>query len=143
MQGRFRANGNQFHVLEEPTSLNTLQIIPELDKAGIVAVKIEGRQRSPAYAARVVGVGAKPWMTTAKCNLALPSSVSGWRRWESVSEGAKPRWAPTPSPGSSRGSPSKNREEKTVENISGPRALLLARTTAGTSTGSWNRCRWI
>ena len=42
--------------IEEPTSLNTLEILPELMRMGISAIKIEGRQRSPAYAAQVTKV---------------------------------------------------------------------------------------
>ena len=52
-KGRFDVNGNIEHALEEPTSLNTLNILPQLKKAGIAAIKIEGRQRSPAYVATV------------------------------------------------------------------------------------------
>lgn len=45
-----------YNALEEPTSLNTLKLIPELVNAGIKAVKIEGRQRSPAYVEQVVRI---------------------------------------------------------------------------------------
>ena len=38
-------------------SLNTLDLLPELQALGIGAVKIEGRQRSPAYIADV----ARTW----------------------------------------------------------------------------------
>lgn len=59
-KGRFRvgeqAGDQAFHALEEPTSLNTLFCLPDLLAAGIAAVKIEGRQRSPAYVARVTSV---------------------------------------------------------------------------------------
>ena len=55
-KGKFNLGDETFHALEEPTSLNALDILPELDKAGIVAVKIEGRQRSPAYVAKVTQV---------------------------------------------------------------------------------------
>ncbi len=55
-KGRFRVEDDVYHVLEEPTSLNTLSLLPELLKEGITAVKIEGRQRSPAYVAQVTGV---------------------------------------------------------------------------------------
>ena len=88
-KGRFRANGEQFHVLEEPTSLNTLQLIPELDKAGIVAVKIEGRQRSPAYVSRVV----KVWREALQDYRRTQSAFTVKRDWMdalgSVSEGAQ------------------------------------------------------
>lgn len=55
-KGRFQVEGNTYHALEEPTSLNTLQLIPQLDVIGIKAIKIEGRQRSPAYVEQVVRV---------------------------------------------------------------------------------------
>lgn len=52
-KGRFRLNDDVFHVLEEPTALNALDVLPRLITAGIRAVKVEGRQRSPAYVAQV------------------------------------------------------------------------------------------
>ena len=55
-KGRFTIGNNTFHVLEEPTSLNTIEILPELDNIGIKAIKIEGRQRSPAYTQQVTQV---------------------------------------------------------------------------------------
>jgi putative protease len=55
-KGRFKVAGRTGHALEEPTSLNTLELLPELRDLGIGAVKIEGRQRSPAYVAQVVRV---------------------------------------------------------------------------------------
>jgi putative protease len=55
-KGRFTVNGATYHALEEPTSLNTLELLPELARAGVAAVKIEGRQRSVAYVDQVVRV---------------------------------------------------------------------------------------
>lgn len=55
-KGRFRVNDKVSHAIEEPVSLNTLDLIPQLHRAGIRAVKIEGRQRSPAYVAEVVSI---------------------------------------------------------------------------------------
>jgi len=55
-KGRFEVNGHTYHALEEPTSLNTLSILPQLHEVGVKALKIEGRQRSPAYIAQVVQV---------------------------------------------------------------------------------------
>ncbi|MDR1850216.1 MAG: U32 family peptidase [Zoogloeaceae bacterium] len=52
-KGRFEVRGDTYYVLEEPTSLNVLEILPELIKIGISAIKIEGRQRSPAYVEQV------------------------------------------------------------------------------------------
>ena len=44
-KGRFEVGGEVFHALEEPTSLNTLELLPRLARAGVAALKIEGRQR--------------------------------------------------------------------------------------------------
>lgn len=52
-KGRFRVAGNVFHAIEEPTSLNVLEILPELVQSGVTAIKVEGRQRSKAYVALV------------------------------------------------------------------------------------------
>ncbi|MCX2783993.1 U32 family peptidase [Microbulbifer thermotolerans] len=53
-KGRFIVEGRRHHALEEPTSLNSMALLPELRAAGIRAIKLEGRQRSPAYVAQVV-----------------------------------------------------------------------------------------
>ena len=55
-KGRFEVGGETYHAIEEPTSLNTLELLPELAELGIGAVKIEGRQRSPAYVSKVAGI---------------------------------------------------------------------------------------
>lgn len=52
-KGRFEVGGEIFHALEEPTSLNTLELLPRLARAGVAALKIEGRQRGVAYVASV------------------------------------------------------------------------------------------
>lgn len=52
-KGRFRMDDQIFHALEEPTALNALDVLPRLIAAGIRGVKVEGRQRSPAYVAQV------------------------------------------------------------------------------------------
>lgn len=52
-KGRFEVNGDTYYALEEPTSLNVLEILPELARIGVAAIKVEGRQRSPTYVAQV------------------------------------------------------------------------------------------
>ena len=54
-KGRFEVEGSVYHAIEEPTSLNTMDLLPELHRLGVSAVKIEGRQRSPAYSGQVAG----------------------------------------------------------------------------------------
>ena len=53
-KGRFRADGRDQYLFEEPASLDLLGILPELAEAGVAALKIEGRQRGRAYVAQVV-----------------------------------------------------------------------------------------
>ena len=55
-KGRFDVAGENYYAIEEPTSLNTLELLPQLIGMGVRAIKIEGRQRSPAYVAQVTKV---------------------------------------------------------------------------------------
>jgi putative protease len=88
-KGRFRVGEHTFYALEEPTSLNTLSILPRLREIGVSAIKVEGRQRSPAYVAEVTAV-----MRAAidHC-LAQPDNYQPAERWmetlKGVSEGSQ------------------------------------------------------
>jgi len=53
-KGRFVAEGRTSYLFEEPTSLNAIGLLPDLKKAGVRALKIEGRQRGRAYISAVV-----------------------------------------------------------------------------------------
>ncbi len=55
-KGRFEVGDDTYYAIEEPASLNTLELLPQLLEMGVRAVKIEGRQRSPAYVAQVTRV---------------------------------------------------------------------------------------
>jgi len=55
-KGRFKVEDRVTYALEEPTSLNVLPILGELARIPVRAIKIEGRQRSPSYVARVTGI---------------------------------------------------------------------------------------
>ena len=55
-RGRFVVEDETYYPFEEPTSLNTLELLPRLQAMGVKAVKIEGRQRSPAYVETVTRV---------------------------------------------------------------------------------------
>jgi putative protease len=55
-RGRFVVNGDTYYPFEEPTSLNTLELLPRLAAMGVAAIKIEGRQRSPVYVETVTRV---------------------------------------------------------------------------------------
>lgn len=54
-KGRYNANARTaYYAFEEPVSLNLTPLLPDLVRAGVTALKIEGRQRSRAYVAAVV-----------------------------------------------------------------------------------------
>ncbi len=88
-KGRFEVEGKTGHILEEPTSLNSLELLPQLRAAGIAAIKLEGRQRSPAYVARITAV----WRAAIDHCLADPEGFSPQRAWHralaELSEGSQ------------------------------------------------------
>lgn len=53
-KGCFTSGEQTGHVFEDPVSLDATRLIPALARAGVTALKIEGRQRSRAYVAEVV-----------------------------------------------------------------------------------------
>ncbi|MES0811100.1 peptidase U32 family protein [Roseibium sp. SCPC15] len=53
-KGQFSALGKSGYLFEDPVSLNAFELLEELSKAGVTALKIEGRQRGKAYIAGVV-----------------------------------------------------------------------------------------
>ena len=55
-KGRYGVREEIYYVFEEPASLNTLGMLPQFLAMGVRAVKIEGRQRSPAYVSQVTRV---------------------------------------------------------------------------------------
>ncbi|MDX1723224.1 MAG: peptidase U32 family protein [Pseudomonas sp.] len=88
-KGRFLVGGQRFHALEEPTSLNTLDLIPQLAAIGVSAVKIEGRQRSPAYVEQVTRV----WRSALDAYARAPQNFTVQPQWrsalDSLSEGSQ------------------------------------------------------
>ncbi|MGX5915364.1 ubiquinone anaerobic biosynthesis protein UbiU [Aliidiomarina sp. Khilg15.8] len=79
-KGRFHVDDQLYHPLEEPTSLNTLDLLPQLHKEGIRSLKIEGRQRSPAYVAKITRV----WREAIDRVLADPQHFSVEENWQQV-----------------------------------------------------------
>jgi O2-independent ubiquinone biosynthesis protein UbiU len=53
-KGCFTSGDKTGYVFEDPASLDATDLIPALAKAGVTALKIEGRQRSRSYVAQVV-----------------------------------------------------------------------------------------
>ena len=79
-KGKFSVGDNLYHALEEPTSLNTLSMLPELMKAGIRSVKIEGRQRSPAYVEQITQV----WRAAIDNYQQAPEQYQVQSEWDTV-----------------------------------------------------------
>ncbi len=79
-KGRFEVNRQRDYALEEPTSLNTLSVLPQLIEMGVKAIKIEGRQRSPAYVEQVTSV----WREAIDSAMAQPGRFRVEPRWTST-----------------------------------------------------------
>lgn len=60
-KGRYTCAGRNgpYYAFEEPVSLNLSALLPDLMRAGVTALKIEGRQRSRAYVKQVVSAFRK------------------------------------------------------------------------------------
>ncbi|HCT6781309.1 TPA: U32 family peptidase [Proteus mirabilis] len=88
-KGRYFVDKHCYHALEEPTSLNTLALLPELMAMNIASVKIEGRQRSPAYVSEV----ARVWRAAIDQCKKDPQGFKTQPRWMSalgkISEGTQ------------------------------------------------------
>ena len=79
-KGRFEVGGEVFHALEEPTSLNTLELLPRLRQAGVTALKIEGRQRGVAY----VGAVARVWRQAIDQQEQSPETWRARAEWQAT-----------------------------------------------------------
>lgn len=53
-KGRFQTEHATGYLFEDPVSLDATTMLPDLQRAGVTALKIEGRQRGRAYIERVV-----------------------------------------------------------------------------------------
>jgi O2-independent ubiquinone biosynthesis protein UbiU len=88
-KGRFQVGEHTYYALEEPSSLNSIELLPQLYRAGVAAIKVEGRQRSPAYVAQVTAV----MRAAIDACLANPADFSPSPAWQKaladVSEGTQ------------------------------------------------------
>ena len=82
-KGRFNVGADTYHALEEPTSLNTLDLLPQLYAEGIKSLKIEGRQRSPAYVTQITQV----WRAAIDAVIADPQRFYVQQQWQQVLAG--------------------------------------------------------
>ena len=79
-RGRFKVNDDIYYAFEEPTSLNTLELLPKLQDMGVKAIKIEGRQRSPGYVASVTRV----WRDALNACAAQPDAYRVRPDWQAA-----------------------------------------------------------
>lgn len=81
-KGRYLADGAEQpeFILESPTSLSTLELLPELARSGVGSLKIEGRQRSPAYVSQVT----KVWRQAIDTYLHAPEQYQSRAIWQQV-----------------------------------------------------------
>ena len=77
---RYGVGGEVFHALEEPTSLNTLELLPRLAQAGVAALKIEGRQRGAAY----VDAVTRTWRAALDRYRQAPDAWTPQAAWQSA-----------------------------------------------------------
>lgn len=86
-KGRYDVENETYYAIEEPTSLNVLEILPDLIRIGVRAIKVEGRQRSPVYTAQVTQILRKA-IDEASCNPQQYQVTSQWMQaLGKVSEG--------------------------------------------------------
>lgn len=79
-KGRYAVHGETFHALEEPTSLNTLELLPRLAQSGVAALKIEGRQRGVAYVESVT----RTWRAALDRYRDAPATWSADPAWQTA-----------------------------------------------------------
>jgi len=86
-KGRYEVDGETYYAIEEPASLNTLELLPEFMRIGVAAIKIEGRQRSAAYVAQVTRIWREAIDRCARNPSAFDAGGEGPARLRDLSEG--------------------------------------------------------
>jgi putative protease len=86
-KGRFEVADETYYAIEEPASLNALALLPDLARIGVRAIKIEGRQRSPAYVAAVTRVWRQALDALAQRGDAFTATPAWTAALRGVSEG--------------------------------------------------------
>jgi hypothetical protein len=101
-KGRFDVGTDEnYYAIEEPTSLNTLELLPQLQKMG---VKAPSRSKAASAARptwpRSPRCGARRSTTAWPIRTATPPSLSGWPALDQVAEGQQHTLGATTAPGS-------------------------------------------
>jgi len=92
-KGRYynKATGQLHNAIQDPESLNVLEILPEIIQAGVDSIKIEGRQRSRTYVEQVVRVfreAVDNYYESGSCRV----SLSKEQHLQSLFEGLAPTY---------------------------------------------------
>jgi putative protease len=86
-KGRYVVDGSLYYAIEEPASLNAIELLPKLARIGVKAIKIEGRQRSPAYVAAVTRVWRRALDACTRHGSAFTVNAAWVNQLLSLSEG--------------------------------------------------------
>jgi putative protease len=125
-KGRFEVMGKTGYAIEAPTSLNTLPILPELHRIGAAAIKIEGRQRSPAYVEQVTRI----MRAAIDACMADPDGFRPQEEWmqqlAACPKAARLLWAPMSGPGNDRETHIRHARQVRQTPVARPGPLLLA-----------------
>jgi len=87
-KGQYLVRGERQYLFEEPTSLSALGILPHLQRAGVTAIKIEGRQRGKAYITDVVASFRQAIDTLGRGEEARAASLTHLTEGGQVTKGA-------------------------------------------------------
>ena len=89
-KGRYVCDGREepYYAFEEPVTLNLSTLLPDLMRAGVSALKIEGRQRSRAYVSAVVSAFRKAVDDLAEGRAFNPASLLALSEGQRETQGA-------------------------------------------------------
>lgn len=87
-KGRFQVHQDGAYAFEDPVSLDVLSHIDALRAAGVMALKIEGRQRGKAYVAQVVSTMKKALTATPEQRPDLLKVLAGLSEGQKTTSGA-------------------------------------------------------
>ncbi len=92
-KGRFHIADNEGYAFEDPVSLDIMDQVDALRDAGVVALKVEGRQRGKAYVAQVVSTLKRALVVPAEQRPALLAELRSLSEGQKTTSGAyEKRW---------------------------------------------------
>lgn len=92
-KGRFNIADSEGYAFEDPVSLDIMEHLDALEKAGVSALKVEGRQRGKAYVAEVVATLKQAMNTPAEQRAAVIARLRTLSEGQKTTTGAyEKRW---------------------------------------------------